>query len=210
MRPSSVMATFISTSGRRCWLQRAKPSFSRRASLSQTPRLVPIPAARSASIPWPATAGLGSMVAATTRPSPAAISASVHGGVRPSVVAGLQGDVSRAARAAGRRRAARGLESGDLRVVHKVVFVPALADQPGRSHPESRNPRPGSASKRRCRAAPAPAPAASSSGLDRRSVILRASCGTLKCTRRQEPDFRDGCEPKNSLTLVYRVNTLYR
>jgi len=26
MRPSSVMATFISTSGRRCWLQRAKPS----------------------------------------------------------------------------------------------------------------------------------------------------------------------------------------
>ena len=38
------------------------------------------PGRRSRSAPWPATAGLGSMVAATTRLSPAAISASVQGG----------------------------------------------------------------------------------------------------------------------------------
>src|SRR5579863_74869 len=83
MRPSRVMATFIMTSGRLCRLQRAKPSLSRRASPWQTPTAVSIPAAFSASRPWPATLGLGSMVAATTRPRPAAMIALVQGGVRP-------------------------------------------------------------------------------------------------------------------------------
>ena len=53
-----------------------------------TPTLVSMPAARSASRPWPATAGLGSMVAATTRARPAWMSASVQGGVRPVMLQG--------------------------------------------------------------------------------------------------------------------------
>ncbi len=83
MRLSRDMATFMRTRGRWCWLQRAKPSLRRRASASQTPTTVSMPAARSASMPWPATAGLGSMVAATTRLTPEEIRAWVQGGVRP-------------------------------------------------------------------------------------------------------------------------------
>jgi len=41
------------------------------------------PAARSAAMPCPATCGFGSSMAATTRFTPAAISASAQGGVRP-------------------------------------------------------------------------------------------------------------------------------
>ena len=41
------------------------------------------PAARSRATPWPLTSGLGSVCATTTRATPAAISASQHGGVRP-------------------------------------------------------------------------------------------------------------------------------
>ena len=42
-----------------------------------------MPAARSRAAPWPATSGFGSRIAITTRPTPAAISASAQGGVRP-------------------------------------------------------------------------------------------------------------------------------
>ena len=42
-----------------------------------------MPAARRRATPWPATSGLGSRIAITTRPTPAATSASQQGGVRP-------------------------------------------------------------------------------------------------------------------------------
>jgi hypothetical protein len=45
------MATFISTNGRFERIHRANPSFSLRASLSQTPSSVSRPAVRSTSMP---------------------------------------------------------------------------------------------------------------------------------------------------------------
>jgi len=61
----------------------AKPSLSVRASRSNTPLVTAMPAARSRSSPLPLTAGLGSVVAATTRTTPLRSSAFVHGPVRP-------------------------------------------------------------------------------------------------------------------------------
>ena len=61
----------------------AKPSLSPRASRCITPLVTAMPAARSCSSPLPLTAGFGSSVAATTRATPASISAFVQGPVRP-------------------------------------------------------------------------------------------------------------------------------
>ena len=61
----------------------AKASFSLRASDASSPSWTSIPAARNFAKPLPATSGLGSLMAATTRFTPAVISASAHGAVRP-------------------------------------------------------------------------------------------------------------------------------
>jgi hypothetical protein len=48
-----------------------------------TPTSTSMPAARRAAAPRPSTPGLGSTMATTQRVTPAAITASTHGGVRP-------------------------------------------------------------------------------------------------------------------------------
>ncbi len=84
------------------------------------------PAARSAAAPPPAT-GDGSATACTTRPTPASISAAVHGSGAARVVAGLERDDHRAAQQVGARRAGRG-DRRDLGVRRARALVPALAE----------------------------------------------------------------------------------
>ena len=60
-----------------------KPAFSALASASSTPLCTAMPACIRRSRPLPDTSGLGSCMAATTRATPAATSASAQGGVRP-------------------------------------------------------------------------------------------------------------------------------
>ena len=81
--PSSVSADLSVNRGLRDAIHRENASFRRRPSASRRPVLTPIPAARNCLKPRPATKGFGSGIAATTRATPAAISASVHGPVRP-------------------------------------------------------------------------------------------------------------------------------
>jgi hypothetical protein len=81
--PSKVEAVFRRTHGRPRVMRDTKPTLSSRASASSTPQSVAMPAADSRASPCPATSGFGSRIAATTRATPAAISASAQGGVRP-------------------------------------------------------------------------------------------------------------------------------
>ncbi|MNF73400.1 hypothetical protein D3C84_553990 [compost metagenome] len=83
VRPSRLIASLTRTYGRPRSMRLMKPTFSSRASPSSTPQVTAMPAARNRSRPRPATCGLGSCIAATTRPTPALTSASAHGGVRP-------------------------------------------------------------------------------------------------------------------------------
>jgi hypothetical protein len=82
-----LMAAFITTIGSPSSTARKKPRFARtHASPSGSPipaTATAIPAARSRASPCPATGGNGSTAPATTRATPARISASVQGGVRP-------------------------------------------------------------------------------------------------------------------------------
>ena len=64
-------------------MREMKPGLSARASASISPTSAWMPASVSMDMPPPATSGLGSLIAATTRATPAWISASAHGGVRP-------------------------------------------------------------------------------------------------------------------------------
>lgn len=81
--PSSEAASLTVTNGRPVVMRRKKPLLSACASSSQTPSVTSIPAACRRAMPCPATSGLGSRQATTTRATPAAISASAQGGVRP-------------------------------------------------------------------------------------------------------------------------------
>ena len=83
VRPSKLMASLARTYGRPLSMRLVKPALSSRASPSSTPLATSIPALRSRTRPFPATCGLGSCMAATTRPTPALTSASAQGGVRP-------------------------------------------------------------------------------------------------------------------------------
>ena len=83
MKPSSEWASFTATNGRsRRTVLHRNGAFSAAASCAPSPRSTSTPAARSRSIPPPAS-GSGSRIAATTRRTPAAISASTHGAVLP-------------------------------------------------------------------------------------------------------------------------------
>ena len=81
-RPSSVAANFQMTYGRlrRTAVSQARLPFS--ASCRRTPVSTWTPASRSVAAP-PAATGVGSSTAMTTRRTPAPISASAHGPVRP-------------------------------------------------------------------------------------------------------------------------------
>ena len=83
VRPSRLIAILPQTKGRPCRMRVTKPRLRFPASSSRTPVRVSIPAARKAAIPRPATSGWGSIIAATTRETPASIRASVQGPVRP-------------------------------------------------------------------------------------------------------------------------------
>jgi len=80
--PSRLAATFIRIHERPRVTREMKPALSSRAASSSSPISTSMPAARRRSAPWRA-AGSGSAIAATTRAMPAAMMASVQGGVRP-------------------------------------------------------------------------------------------------------------------------------
>ena len=71
------------TQGRPRSMREKKPIFISRASASNTPVTTSIPACCNRLTPSPATKGLESKVAITTRLIPAPINASAQGGVRP-------------------------------------------------------------------------------------------------------------------------------
>ena len=81
--PSSVIAHFAWTYGRRSSTRVRNGARSRFASAATQPSMTSIPAARSSASPPPSTLGNGSRVPTTTRRTPAAITARVQGGVLP-------------------------------------------------------------------------------------------------------------------------------
>ena len=81
--PSRLAAVFMRTHGLPRCMREKKPIFISYASSASTPVVTAMPAASSLASPCPATSGFGSVMAATTRPSPARTSASEQGGVRP-------------------------------------------------------------------------------------------------------------------------------
>ena len=83
VRPSRLIASFTRSHGRPRSKRLKKPGFSSRAASCSRPGSTAMPAARSSSMPRPATCGLGSSAATTTRATPALTRASAHGGVRP-------------------------------------------------------------------------------------------------------------------------------
>src|SRR6266849_882082 len=83
IRPSSVVANFRVTSGRPSRMRKRKPALTSDASSAHRPVSTTRPAPRSLAIPRPETRGSGSSMGMTMRARPAAIRASVHGGVLP-------------------------------------------------------------------------------------------------------------------------------
>ncbi len=83
VRPSRLAPSFKVTHGRRVSMRRRKPRLISAASPASRPCPVAMPASSRRASPEPSTRGLGSRIATITRRTPAAISASVHGGVRP-------------------------------------------------------------------------------------------------------------------------------
>jgi len=80
--PSRLAAAFSRTHGRPRVIRDTKPMFCSRASSSRRPTSTAMRSARSRAAPF-AASGFGSVIAATTRRIPAAMMASVQGGVRP-------------------------------------------------------------------------------------------------------------------------------
>ena len=83
VRPSRLIASLLRTNGRRKCMRRMKPGLRALACGSSKPNSTWIPASRNCCMPLPATCGLGSCIATTTRATCAAISASLQGGVLP-------------------------------------------------------------------------------------------------------------------------------
>ena len=83
MNPSDDCAHFKVTQGDCFVMLCTKAAFSRRASSSRQPTSHVTPACCNRSTPRPATSGLGSFMATTTRPTPRDTSRSAHGGVLP-------------------------------------------------------------------------------------------------------------------------------
>ena len=170
--PSSVSADLSVTRGLRETIQRAKASFRRRASASRRPVLTSIPAARNCLKPRPATAGFGSAIAATTRATPAAINACVHGPGAAGVAARLQVDVERCAS----RGFACGFKSDDFRVAHAVIRVESFAHDASVAHKNRADQRVGACERD-----------ATSRQLERAvhkdGVSGGSGCGTRRCGR---------------------------
>ena len=172
------MATFISTSGRLCWLQRAKPSLSRRASAWQTPSVTSMPAARSAVRAVSGHGGIGIDGGGHNAAQSSSDQRLRTGPGAAGVVAGLQGHIGRAAAQAFSGVLRSHFQRHHLGVIQQARTRASPRPPPARRDPESRSPPRGWASRRRCRAAPVPAPAASSTGLDplRSYVRVQEDC----------------------------------
>ena len=82
--PSADTASLSSTCGRPCVILAIWPAWARRASSANRPVSTVTPLVRSLAWPCPATSGLGSSSADTTRLTPALTMASAQGGVLPS------------------------------------------------------------------------------------------------------------------------------
>jgi hypothetical protein len=114
-----------------------KPMFSSRASLSSTPQRTAMPAADSRASPCPATCGLGSDIATTTRATPA-LDQRVGARRRAAVMAaGFQRHIDGCAT----RRFAGCLQRVHLGVRFAGTLVPALADHPAVAHDDAADPR---------------------------------------------------------------------
>ena len=83
VRPSSETAAFRRSQGRPRSMRETKPMLSSRDASPSPSHSTAMPAASSRAAPRPETSGFGSRSAMTTRATPAATSASAHGGVRP-------------------------------------------------------------------------------------------------------------------------------
>ena len=83
LRPSRLVASFTRSHGRPRSTRDRKPRFNSRACASIRPCSTAMPAVRRRSKPAPSTCGNGSRIAATTRATPAATSASAQGPVLP-------------------------------------------------------------------------------------------------------------------------------
>jgi len=81
--PSMLLATFSRTNGRPSRTRLRNPAFSVSAAACIRPLRTRIPAASSAALPLPLTAGNGSCIAMTTSLTPASTRAGAHGGVLP-------------------------------------------------------------------------------------------------------------------------------
>ncbi len=128
MRASSVMATFMSTRGRWCWIQRAKPSLRRRASAWQTPTLVSNACRAQCCKSVAGDGGVG-IDGGGDDAGEAGLDEGIGAGRRAAGdVAGLEGDVGRAALNAIGSVLLRFVEGDDFGVIEQVVLVPALAD----------------------------------------------------------------------------------
>ncbi len=133
MRPSRVIATFIRTRGRLCWIQRAKPSLRRRASALADSDFC-LKAGRTQcfhAVAGDVGVGIdGGGDHARQARGDEGLSA---GAGAAGVVAGLEGDVGGAAAQTVLFLIGEGVlpgfvESDDFSVVEQVVLVPALAD----------------------------------------------------------------------------------
>ncbi|MNP61140.1 hypothetical protein D3C76_1562940 [compost metagenome] len=83
VRPSRLAPSLTVTCGKAVRIRLKKPGLSASASALSRPKSVLMPASDNMRNPRPPTWGLGSTMAATTRVTPALISASAQGGVRP-------------------------------------------------------------------------------------------------------------------------------
>ncbi|MNT57931.1 hypothetical protein D3C72_1953390 [compost metagenome] len=81
--PSRLMPVLIETKGRLVLMYLKKRSLSLLASSASTPTSTSRPAARRRWMPLPATSGLASSTATTTRETPLSSTRSAQGGVRP-------------------------------------------------------------------------------------------------------------------------------
>ncbi len=99
LRPSRVVANFQVTKGRRCAIAKVHVRLIACASSTRRPPSTSTPASRSRAAP-PTATGFASVWANTTRRTPAAISASLHGPVRPVWLHGSRVTTAVAPRAA--------------------------------------------------------------------------------------------------------------
>ena len=83
MRPSSVAATLRVTKGRPLAMKRNQGALSASHSARSGPATTSTPARRSREVPFPFTSGLGSREPTKTRRTPASVTATLQGGVRP-------------------------------------------------------------------------------------------------------------------------------